>query len=152
MVATYQPPSMPPYPVSLDGLIDVMAPYYRCERPADLLFEFYIVDVIGALPRSTDQAIVAFLAQLPALRTSTSGDWRRWVRETFRLSSTIDVAILDLWYRNSANASTDGSSYHPWHYAKDFTQKYFAEGSRIDVWEGNALEEARKRVNAKHDG
>ena len=79
------------------------------------------------------------------------GDWQQYVVKTSHLSDTIEVAIWDLWIRNSANARAKGWEYHPWHYAQNFADNFFAEGSRVDVWEGNALKEARKRIEAHRE-
>ncbi len=74
------------------------------------------------------------------------GDWRAYVVGTCHLSDTIEIAIWDLWIRNQEIAERDGWTYHPWHYAQDFLENYTADGSRTDVWEGDALELARARV------
>jgi hypothetical protein len=143
---------MPAYPATLDEFMGVMAPYYQSKRPADLLFEFFVVDVLAALPEATERSISSFAAKLPAFFESAGGDWRRWVRETFRLSGTIEIAILDLWLRNSARAREDGWKYHPWHYARNFVEKYSEEGSEVDVWSGDALEQAKARIAAYRGG
>jgi hypothetical protein len=65
------------------------------------------------------------------------------------LSETIDIAILDLWHRNRQQALDQGWDYHPWHYAQNFRTNYAAEGSRVDVWEGDALVQAKARIDAE---
>ncbi|MFP3449733.1 hypothetical protein, partial [Pseudomonas sp. SIMBA_067] len=69
-------------------------------------------------------------------------------RKALHLSETIDVAILDLWFINSAKASEAGGLYHPWSFAKDFLQQYLADGSQVDVWEGDAFKLAQARIAA----
>ncbi|MDJ0652933.1 MAG: hypothetical protein QNJ40_02185 [Xanthomonadales bacterium] len=75
-----------------------------------------------------------------------SGTWKQFVSDSLNLSDTIEVAIWDLWIRNSQNARKDGWSYHPWHFAQNFLDNYFAEGSEVDVWVGDALESAKSRI------
>ena len=66
------------------------------------------------------------------------------------LSETIEIAIWDLWIRNSANAELHGWDYHPWHFAQDFARNYVADDSRVDIWEGDALEQAKARIARFH--
>ena len=113
-------------------------------------FEMYLVDVIDELSEDTLQALENFSAKHPTFFEVHGGDWRKHVVEEFRLSDTIEIAIWDLWITNSANAEPDGWKYHPWHYAQNFADNYFSEESGVDVWEGNALEEAKKRIDAYH--
>ena len=140
------PPEMPPFPVGYDGLMQALAPYYQQARPLDFFFEMYVVDVLGKLPQRTHSALAVFSSKHPSFFAAHNGDWRQFVIKETQLSETIEVAIWDLWIRNSANAKRDGWEYHPWHYAQDFADNYFADGSRVDVWEGNALQEAKQRI------
>jgi len=148
MAGAYEPPQMPPFPTSLDALYATIAPYYQARRPLDLFFEFFIVDVLGLLPEPTQKAIDELTAKHPSFFQGTNGDWRSGVRRALNLSETIDIAIQDLWYRNSQKAMEDGWVYHPWHYAQNFAENYVAEGSRVDVWEGDTLEQAKARIRA----
>lgn len=148
MNATRNSPSVPVFPGSYDGLYAAIAPYHRDRRPFDIFFEFFIVDVLGLLPKSTQDALNEFVAKHPSVFASTNGDWRRGVRKMLNLSETIDIAILDLWYVNEKKALDQGWTYHPWHYAQNFHENYVAEGSRIDVWEGDALAQAKIRIQA----
>ena len=111
----------------------------------------YIIDVIEQLPDETLTALAEFSRKHPTFFEAHGGDWRQYVIKESHLSDTIEIAIWDLWIRNSANAKDHGWEYHPWHYAQDFAHNFFAEGSRVDVWEGNALEEARKRIKVHRE-
>ena len=144
----YTPPTMPPFPSDYDGVIAALAPYYQDHRPLDYFFEMYVVDVIDELPEGTSHALAEFSAKHPTFFEKHGGDWRKYVVAESHLSNTIEIAIWDLWIRNSANAERDGWKYHPWHYAQNFTDNYLADDSRVDVWEGNSLEEAKKRIDA----
>lgn len=81
------------------------------------------------------------------LKTSAT-DWRGAVRESLHLSDTIDVAILDLWYRNTEISEKQGALYDPQHFAQDFVDQYNVEGSRVDIWPEGALDAAKLRVEA----
>jgi len=142
----YTPPQMPEYPIDLDSFYQVIKPYYDEERPLDLFFELLIIDVLGYLPEQTKSVIEEFSKEHPTFFESANGNWREYVIKTLELSNTIDIAILDLWYRNSNNAKNSGWEYHPWHYAMNFIDNYFADDSKVDVWEGNALEEAKLAI------
>jgi len=149
MATTYKPPKMPAFPASLEALYRTIAPYYRDQRPLDLFFEFFIVDILGLLPYATQNAIDELTTKHPTFFAATNGDWRAGVRKMLNLSETIDIAILDLWYRNRQTASDQGWNYHPWHYAQNFRANYVAKGSRVDVWEDDALEQAKARIETE---
>ena len=142
----YTPPQMPDYPDDIDSFYQVIKPYYDEERPLDLFFELLIIDVLGYLPEKTESVIEEFSKKHPTFFEPTNGNWREYVIKTLELSNTINIAILDLWYRNSENAKNSDWEYHPWHYAMNFIENYFAEDSKVDVWEGNALEEAKQLI------
>jgi hypothetical protein len=141
----YVPPAMPAFPVDLPEVTAIFAPYMGEKRPLDFFFEMFVLDVLGELPQPTQRALDE-LVSVHGIFGAAGGDWRRGLREGFQLSPTIEVAILDLWYRNSAGAAAAGWSLHPWHFAMMFLDNYFADGSHVDVWHGNALELARERI------
>lgn len=148
MSEQYIPPEMPPFPTDYDGVLDTLAPYYQDQRPLDYFFEMYIMDVLDELPGATSRALDDFSARHPAFFEKHQGDWRKYVVVESHLSDTLEIAIWDLWIRNSANARRDGWEYHPWHYAQNFSDNYFADGSKVDVWEGDALEKAKLRIQS----
>jgi hypothetical protein len=113
-------------------------PRYQ-SNPSDLFFDHFVLDVIGALPAGTSERLDA------ALETS-SGGWRQKTKEIVNLSDTIEIAILDLWYRNSEVLRDRGEIYEPYHFAVNFVDNYFADESQVDQWHGNALAAARERV------
>lgn len=136
----------PSLPASLDALYATMAPYHHQKRWLDLFFEFLVLDVIGQLPTATQEAIAAMIAKHSVFFADTAGDWRTGTRKALHLSETIDTAILDLWFGKSAEASAGGWLYHPWSFARDFHQQFLADGSRVDVWEGDAFDLAKARI------
>jgi hypothetical protein len=143
---SYVPPEMPSFPVNYQGVIQALAPYYQQQNPLAFFFEMYVVDVLNKLPKDTIAALAEFSSKHPALFAGYGGDWRQFVAQESHLSDTIDVAIWDLWIRNSKTAKQDGWDAHPWFYAQLFSQNYLADESRVDVWEGNALKEAKQRI------
>ena len=113
-------------------------PRYK-ENPSDFFFDHFVMDVIGALPAGMSENLDSFLE-------TTDGGWRRRTKEIVNLSDTIEIAILDLWYRNSAILRARGERYDPYHFAVNFVDNYFADDSQIDQWPGNALAAAKERI------
>lgn len=127
-------------------VVEDLSERYR-RSPINIFFEALILDVLGKLPREREAAIESM--KLQQVLGTTAVTWREAVRETLSLSNTIDIAILDLWYVNSEAARKSGVDYEPEHFARDFADKYFEEGSRVDVWPGDALQQAKFRI-ARH--
>lgn len=113
-------------------------PRYK-ENPSDIFFDHFVMDVIGMLPPGMSE-------KLDAALSTSEGNWRQKTKETVNLSDTIEIAILDLWYRNSAVLEARGEFYDPYHFAVNFVDAYFADDSQVDVWPGNSLEAAQRRV------
>jgi hypothetical protein len=143
---SYKPPEMPQFPVDYRQVIKALAPYHQQQRPLDFFFEMFVCDVIEELPEATKGALAEFSKQHPTLFSSHEGDWRKYLVVECHLSPTIETAIWDLWIRNVDKATSQGWTYHPWQYARDFAANYNAKNSRVDVWEPGALEAARARV------
>ena len=142
----YIPPAMPEYPSSYEDVMTTLAPYYQAERPLDYFFELYVINALDKLPEKTVLALEDFNTKHPSFFESTNGDWKEFVKKQLHLSNTIDVAIWDLWIRNSDNAANSGWKYHPWHYAQNFLDNYSSEDSKVDIWEGDSLDLAKKRI------
>jgi hypothetical protein len=119
-------------------------PRYKA-NPVDFFFENYILDVVGQLASDKAQAIQAM--NLQKIFKTKSNEWRESVRETLHLSNTIDIAILDLWYRNQEIALAQGTSYSAPQFAMNFVDEYMKDGSRVDVWPPGALAAAEKRIS-----
>lgn len=138
-----------PFPTSLDAVHSALAPYLRDEKPMDFFFEFLIMEVIGALPRETVEALDAFTRE--NAEAFDTGDWRSEVSIGFELSDTLDVAILDRWLQESGPARQRVDAYYPLHFARDFSAEYFSIDGDLDEWSDGELEAARARI-AAHDG
>jgi hypothetical protein len=72
------------------------------KQPINLLIEALVLDVIGHLLAAKRQALEAM--NLQKVFNTRASEWRAVLRETLHRSDTIEVAILDLWYRNRENA------------------------------------------------
>jgi hypothetical protein len=106
------------------------------ENPIYLFVEHLILDVIGHLPSTQDISDLDFQKLLGVEADS----WQEAVRKSQQLSETIDMAILDLWYRNQ-HLYDD-----PWHFAQEFVDHYYEEDSQVDVWGPGDLEAASERI------
>ncbi len=144
-MSKYCPPEIANYPKDKDSFLSFLSAYMQEQKPADLFFEFFIIDTIGDLPTETLILIDEYFKE-NILTFKDKGEWRKAVKTWFRLSETIEIAILDLWYRHSEKAKSDGWHYLPWHFAMNFIDEYFKEGSRIDFWPGNSYQEALARI------
>lgn len=134
-------PQSPAFPVTMDEAEDIFVAYLRNEVPMDFFFEFRVMEIIGALPEPTVSAIDSLGADV-----FEDSDWRTAVCEDLELSETFDIAVLDLWYRNVDILAARGEDYHPWEFARDFEDQYFADDSLVDVWPDGALDEAKARI------
>jgi hypothetical protein len=133
-----------------DGSARAMAftdhPRYK-NNPMNLLFEAFIRDTIGHLPAEKARAVEQM--NLPSRFKTQATDWRGAIAEVLHLSDTITIAILDLWYRNCEIGKQQGVDYDPIQFSMDFVDHFYEEGSRVDVWEGDALQAAKERI-ARH--
>jgi hypothetical protein len=116
---------------------------YRTQ-PMNLFFEALILDVLGELAPDREAEIDRL--NLPTRLNTASATWRGAVRESLHLSDTIDVAILDLWHTNREVLKTAADRYTAEDFARDFADKYFEDGSQIDVWPDDALQQAKWRL------
>lgn len=114
------------------------------EQPMGLLFQDYILDVIGHLPKERSDLLQR--VNLQEVFNSSASEWREIIREVLHLSDTIDIAILDLWYINREIALKHGQEYDPVAFARDLVDHYYEDGSKVDVWLDVALEAAKERI------
>ena len=117
--------------------------------PIETLFANYVLDVIGELPADERQTCEALAPKLAATLKTRATEWKSVVAETLHLSATIEIAILDLWFRNSDLARQSGASLTPADFAVMFVVEYKKAGSAIDTWPGDSLEQAKARVAAR---
>lgn len=116
-------------------------------NPSYVFFENYILDVLGQLPAEKAAKIQAM--NLQRVFGTQAQEWHAVLREALHLSPTLDIAILDLWYRKQDQAVKQGATLEPAAFARDFTDAYMQDGSQVDVWTPAALEAAKARVQAR---
>lgn len=114
------------------------------DNPVFIFFENFILDTIGYLPEEKIEIIKQM--DLASVFKTEQKDWKEIVKEVLGLSDTIEIAILDLWYKNKAILKEQGMDYEPVQYAKDFVDNYLKEGSLVDIWEGDNLAQAKERI------
>lgn len=119
-------------------------------NPVYIFFEAYIQGVIGYLPEDKSASIQSMNIQ--RVFDTQASDWRAVVKETLHLSDTIDVAILDLWYRNREHFTSESGEYDPVWFSQIFTDEYMKEGSTVDVWPEGALAAAKSRITQAKSG
>lgn len=112
--------------------------------PTDIFFENFILDTIGHLPKEKSEQIRQI--DLASIFKTDSTDWKEITKEVLHLSDTVEIAILDLWYKNQSVLKVQGEEYQPLDFAKDFISNYFKEDSQVDIWEGDNLEQAKERI------
>ena len=117
------------------------------ETPVYLFFEKYVLDVIGGL--SQEKIDILQQINLQATFGTKSSAWKDVIREVLQLSSTIDIAILDQWYKTREAAQIQNIPLDTNDFCKDFVDAYFAENSHIDVWTEKSLDEAKKHIFEK---
>ena len=115
-------------------------PRYR-ENISYLFVELLVIDTIAPLDDEMTQWVTS------TLRCGRD-DWRDMIKRIAHLSPTFEVAVLDLWYRNSAIAREQGEQLRPADYARLFVDNYNAPNSLVDVWGPGALEDAWARIRA----
>lgn len=112
--------------------------------PIKRFVDTYVLDVVGALSPEASSAMGH--VDLQRIFNTMAADWRGALRETLDLSETFDIAILDLWYRWVDATAAEGRTPSPQEFAAGFTDNYFVEGSKIDVWTPESLEAAKARI------
>ena len=114
------------------------------ENPIYIFFEAYIQDVIGFLPKEKSQSFQKMNIQ--KVFGTKSSEWHEVLEETLHLSEFIQIAILDLWYRNREQFKTENGEYDPVWFSQIFTDEFMKDGSQVDVWPDGALEAAKLRI------
>jgi len=114
------------------------------ENPIYIFFEAYIQDVIGFLPEEKSASFQKMNIQNVFATKAT--EWHEVLEETLHLSENIQVAILDLWYRNIEQFKAENGEYDPVWFSQIFTDEFMKDGSQIDVWPEGALDAAKQRI------
>ncbi len=104
-----------------------------------LFVELLVVDTVEGLSSETAN----WIAQ--TIRADLA-EWRKKVKAISNLSPTFEVAVLDLWFRNSRIAADRGDLLTARDFSILFVDKYYEESSHVDVWGPGALAQARERI------
>ena len=120
------------------------------KSPMSIFFENFVLATINKLPE--DKTAKLNSIDLSRIFNTETKDWKIVVKQVLHLSETIEIAILDLWYKNQELAAQRNVEYHPNQFAIDFVDNFLKEGSRIDIWTGDSLEEAKKRIKQFQQG
>ena len=115
----------------------------------DIFFKAFILDTLKKLPEEQHNSIKEM--NLDKVFSTDFGDWKRTIKTTLNLSDTIEIAIKDLWLRNSQVSQNNGEDLTESEFADLFIENYFAENSKIDIWETESdLLNAKKRISESY--
>ena len=118
-------------------------PRYR-ENPMNILFENFVLDTINKLPEEKIEQLNSMdLAKVFKIEPK---HWKLVIKQVLHLSDTIEIAILDLWYKNQDIAAQQKIEYLPTQFAMDFVDNFLKDDSKIDIWDGDSLNQAKERI------
>lgn len=115
----------------------------------NILFENFILSTIDKLPK--DKVDKLNMMNLSKVFHTDPMDWKLVVKHVLQLSDTIEIAILDLWYKNQELSLQQGIEYQPNQFAIDFTDNFFSADSQIDVWDADTLNHAKERIRQNQE-
>lgn len=122
-------------------------PRYQ-DKPVLLFFEKFVLDIIGEL-ESKQRKILDELDLKTVFGTQAS-HWRDVITEVLHLSNTIQIAVLDEWFKYIDIKETDNERANAITFTQEFTDSYFEDNSYIDVWpDEDSLEAARQRIQQR---
>lgn len=114
------------------------------ENPSFLFFEYYILNTIGLISKEKYDEINNL--EINQMFGTEKKEWTEIVIEVFKLSNTIDFAILDLWFINRANLLKQNIEYSPLEYSINFVDEYYKKDSKIDKWTEESIKMAALRI------
>jgi|GEM_PF-1247715 len=123
-------------------------PRYKA-NPIYLIFECYIEDTIGHLPEVKSKTLQDM--NLQKVFKTKATDWKAVIRETLRLSATIDIAILDLWHQNREDFMDNKGQFDTYLFSQVFTNEFMEDGSMLDVWPPGELDAAKERIRCAQE-
>lgn len=113
--------------------------------PMYKLFLCFVLDTINELPN--EQLMLIQSMNLKKVFQSEEEGWKEIIKSSLKLSDTIEIAIQDLWLKNSKIAFEKEIKFSPSEFASFFIENYYQEGSKIDVWENEEeIEIAKKNI------
>jgi len=118
-------------------------PRYK-EAPVYLFFEKYIMDVIGELAIEKEEILQNI--DLQNVFCTQATEWRDVVIEVLQLSSTINIAILEQWYKEQEKVRFSHTEINANQFSRNFVDRYFDENSSLDKWTEKTLADAKAYI------
>lgn len=117
----------------------------KTDMNINVFFKAFILDTLKELP--TEKSDLIGNMNLDNVFSTDFNDWKKTIKKVLNLSDTIEIAIKDLWIRNSEIAKNDGTELNADQFADLFIENYFVENSKVDIWESETdLNNAKKRI------
>ena len=110
----------------------------------DKLFEKYILNELGFL--NEEEQLKLEDLHLHKAFDREKEPWTETLHNVMQLSETMTTTIWHLWIKNSESYRSKGEELNPVDYAELFIENYYKEGSTLDVWEEDKLEEAKRVI------
>ena len=118
----------------------------KTDMNIDVFFKAFILDTLKKLPTEKNELIENM--NLDKIFTTDFNDWKKTIKKVLNLSDTIEIAIKDLWLRNSEISKNNGDELTAEQFADLFIENYYVENSKVDVWESESdLNNAKKRIS-----
>jgi len=117
----------------------------KTDMNINVFFKAFILDTLKELP--TEKSELIGNMNLDNVFSTDFNDWKKTIKKVLNLSDTIEIAIKDLWLRNSEIAKNDGTELNADQFADLFIENYYVENSKVDIWESESdLNNAKKRI------
>lgn len=117
----------------------------KTDMNIDVFFKAFILDTLKELPTEKNELIENM--NLDKVFSTDFNDWKKTIKKVLNLSDTIEIAIKDLWLRNSEISKNNGNELTADLFADLFIENYYTENSKVDVWENESdLNNAKKRI------
>jgi len=117
----------------------------KTDMNINVFFKAFILDTLKELP--TEKSDLIGNMNLDNVFSTDFNDWKKTIKKVLNLSDTIEIAIKDLWLRNSEIAKNDGTELHADQFADLFIENYYVKNSKVDIWESESdLNNAKKRI------
>lgn len=118
----------------------------KTDMNINVFFKAFILDTLKELP--TEKSDLIGNMNLDNVFSTDFNDWKKTIKKVLNLSDTIEIAIKDLWLRNSEISKSNGDELTAEQFADLFIENYYVENSKVDVWESESdLNNAKKRIS-----
>ena len=117
----------------------------KTDMNINVFFKAFILDTLKELPTEKNDLIEKM--NLDKIFSTDFNDWKKTIKKVLNLSDTIEIAIKDLWLRNSEISKNDGTELNADQFADLFIENYFVENSKVDIWENESdFNNAKNRI------